>query len=510
VTAVTATHRAVAALRVRPVLRTALPGGIGLVAARLATVPLVELRLVVPMPVGSAAARARLMVLAATLDAVGAGPLRASGGGLRVTAGNDQLLVEAYAPAAALPTALAALHALLTVVPGEAEVATARAGLAARLPGAAAQPLLRTRAHLLRAVFGDRPEARELPTAAELDAVTAAEVVATRAAVLTPGRVTVVLVGDLDPAHAAHLAATTLPTLHPPGAGRGDLSGTGGDDPSGTGGGDLSGTGGDDPPGSGGGDLSGTGADDPSGTGRVGPGCSGGRAGSGGAAGRDGTGGPGGPRGTGGPGGPGGPAGDRAAGRGTARGGVEVVQDAGPGAAHLRLAVPLPPGAAPAALELAAGVLGGPARWAGDVHGIAYDPVCVVQYAGATGLLTMSADGTAARAAGMVAATAGTLGRLAVDPPGAQEVAAARAHAVGRLVLSVGSQGGYAATLAALIVRGAGPDGLDAHLAALDTVPAAEVAALAADLPRLVTGAVVVPPGTTGPALAAAVRRLGG
>ena len=71
------------------------------------------------------------------------------------------------------------------------------------------------------------------------------------------------------------------------------------------------------------------------------------------------------------------------------------------------------------------------------------------------------------------------LGRLVAVPPTAEEVDAARAYAIGSLLISLDSQGGLASSIAALAAVGLTLDWLRGHPARLEAVTVEEVAAAA-------------------------------
>jgi hypothetical protein len=105
--------------------------------------------------------------------------------------------------AAGLPDVLGVLADVLTAATHpDAEVARERDRLVERITMARAQPRTIAREALQRKRFGTHPITRELPTAAEVAEVDAAQVRALQAASLVPGGSILTLVGDLDPAAA--------------------------------------------------------------------------------------------------------------------------------------------------------------------------------------------------------------------------------------------------------------------------------------------------------------------
>jgi predicted Zn-dependent peptidase len=100
------------------------------------------------------------------------------------------------------------------------------------------------------------------------------------------------------------------------------------------------------------------------------------------------------------------------------------------------------------------------------------------------------------------------LGRLAVVPPTAEEIDAARAYSIGSLLISLDNQNGLASTIAALAADGLGVDWLRGHPARLEAVTVEQVAAAALTYfaPTAFTGVVVGDADVIG----AGVRALGG
>jgi predicted Zn-dependent peptidase len=100
------------------------------------------------------------------------------------------------------------------------------------------------------------------------------------------------------------------------------------------------------------------------------------------------------------------------------------------------------------------------------------------------------------------------LGRMTAVPPTAEEVDAARRYAVGSLLISLDSQGGYASTVAALAADGVPVRWLRDHPARLEAVTVDEVAAAAREFfaPSAFTGVIVGDADVVGPGL----RALGG
>ena len=100
------------------------------------------------------------------------------------------------------------------------------------------------------------------------------------------------------------------------------------------------------------------------------------------------------------------------------------------------------------------------------------------------------------------------LGRLTAVPPTKEEVDAARAYAIGSLLISLDNQGGLASTIAALAADGLTIDWIRGHPARLEDVTAEQVAAVALRYfaPTVFTGVIVGDADVIGPG----VRALGG
>ncbi|MEV7771785.1 insulinase family protein [Kitasatospora sp. NPDC086791] len=203
-----------------------LPTGLRLVAVRRPTVPLVQLRLGVPFGGATPAHTAAAELLAATLTAGTAardraaldGRLADSGGTLRTVVGPETLRVSGQALAAALPGLLAVLADCLAGAAYPAAVVEAeRARLLDRVRITEAMPARAARTALLRHCFGDHPATRETPAAAEVAAVRADDLAALHRSHLVPRGSVLVLVGDLDPAATAELAARLFDGWRAPG-----------------------------------------------------------------------------------------------------------------------------------------------------------------------------------------------------------------------------------------------------------------------------------------------------
>jgi len=100
------------------------------------------------------------------------------------------------------------------------------------------------------------------------------------------------------------------------------------------------------------------------------------------------------------------------------------------------------------------------------------------------------------------------LGRMTAVPPTADEIDAARRYAVGSLLISLDSQGGFGSTLATLAADDVPVQWLRDHPARLEAVTVDEVAAASREFfaPSAFTGVIVGDADVVGPGL----RALGG
>ena len=119
--------------------------------------------------------------------------------------------------------------------------------------------------------------------------------------------------------------------------------------------------------------------------------------------------------------------------------------------------------------------------------------------------VTVSFDTTSAATAAALWEARHELGLLALVPPRAAEVEAARAYALGSLATSLSTQAGYASMLSALAGSGLDVEWLRGHPARLAAVQVADVAAAAAGMlaPTAFTGVVVGDLDAIGPGLRA-------
>jgi predicted Zn-dependent peptidase len=166
-----------------------------------------------------------------------------------------------------------------------------------------------------------------------------------------------------------------------------------------------------------------------------------------------------------------------------------------------------------AALQLANLVFGGyfSSRWMENVRedkGYTYGAHSGIEFVPGGAVLGVETDVASDVTAAALLETRYELGRLTAVPPTAAEVDAARAYAVGSLLISLDNQGGLASTLSALAADGLGIDWLRAHPGRLESVTVEQVADAALEFfaPTAFTGVVVGDADVIG----ARLRALGG
>jgi zinc protease len=194
---------------------------------------------------------------------------------------------------------------------------------------------------------------------------------------------------------------------------------------------------------------------------------------------------------------------------------LELVHRAGSVQSQLRLSAPALRRDDPryAALQLANLVFGGyfSSRWMENVRedkGYTYGAHSGIEFVPGGAVLGVETDVASDVTAAALLETRYELGRLTAVPPTQAEVDAARAYAVGSLLISLDNQGGLASTLSALAADGLGVDWLRAHPARLESVTVEQVAEAALEFfaPTAFTGVVVGDADVIG----ARVRALGG
>ena len=194
---------------------------------------------------------------------------------------------------------------------------------------------------------------------------------------------------------------------------------------------------------------------------------------------------------------------------------LQLVHRAGSVQSQLRLSAPALRRDDPryAALQLANLVFGGyfSSRWMENVRedkGYTYGAHSGVEFVPGGAVLGVETDVASDVTAAALLETRYELGRIIAVPPTAAEVDAARAYAVGSLLISLDNQGGLASTLSALAADGLGIDWLRAHPGRLESVTVEQVAEAALEFfaPTAFTGVVVGDADVIG----AGVRALGG
>ncbi|CCK28875.1 M16-like peptidase [Streptomyces davaonensis JCM 4913] len=200
-------------------LDTVLPNGLRVIAVRRPSVPMVELRMALPLPASTYGEAATAEVVAATLlrGTPGGGRGRSlsdpAGQGISLDASRSagRLNIVASAPGPALGTLLDTLAGALTSASyDEEDIVGARARMPRQIAVIRAQPQVIAQEALLAHCYGEVPALQEVPLAAEAERVTADRVRRTHRAWVRPRGAVLVLVGDLDPERAVvHVAAAT-------------------------------------------------------------------------------------------------------------------------------------------------------------------------------------------------------------------------------------------------------------------------------------------------------------
>jgi predicted Zn-dependent peptidase len=194
---------------------------------------------------------------------------------------------------------------------------------------------------------------------------------------------------------------------------------------------------------------------------------------------------------------------------------LQLVHRAGSVQSQLRLSAPALRRDDPryAALQLANLVFGGyfSSRWMENVRedkGYTYGAHSGIEFVPGGAVLGVETDVASDVTAAALLETRYELGRIVAVPPTAAEVDAARAYAVGSLLISLDNQGGLASTLSALAADGLGIDWLRAHPGRLESVTVEQVAEAGLEFfaPTAFTGVVVGDADVIG----AGVRALGG
>jgi predicted Zn-dependent peptidase len=194
---------------------------------------------------------------------------------------------------------------------------------------------------------------------------------------------------------------------------------------------------------------------------------------------------------------------------------LELVPRAGSVQSQLRMSAPALArlDARYAALQLANLVFGGyfSSRWMENIRedkGYTYGAHSGTEFVPGGAVLSVETDVASDVTAAALLETRYELGRMVAVPPTADEIDAARRYAVGSLLISLDSQGGYASTLASLAADDISVQWLRDHPARLEAVTVEEVAAAAGEYfaPSAFTGVIVGDAEVVGPGL----RALGG
>ena len=191
---------------------------------------------------------------------------------------------------------------------------------------------------------------------------------------------------------------------------------------------------------------------------------------------------------------------------------LELVHRAGSVQSQLRLSAPalrrLDEGYA--ALQLANLVFGGyfSSRWMENIRedkGYTYGAHSGTEFVPGGAVLGVETDVASDVTAAALLETRYELGRMTAVPPTAAELDAARRYAVGSLLISLDSQGGYASTVSALAADGVPVQWLRDHPARLEAVTAEQVADAAREFfaPTAFTGVIVGDADVVGPGLRA-------
>jgi len=202
---------------------TTLPNGLDTVVVRRPTVPMVEVRLRIPLPAansrsaaattarGSLMSSSMLFGTAARSQQELANDLAAIGADLSVSVDADRILFST----AVLRTGLAALLDLLADVVTSAcypsaEVAAERDRLGQRIAMALTQPGVVARMARARRLFGDHPYAQTLPDPAVVAGLDASILRRTHRDRVRPSGATLVVVGDVQPATVGRQATAAF------------------------------------------------------------------------------------------------------------------------------------------------------------------------------------------------------------------------------------------------------------------------------------------------------------
>ena len=216
-----------AALKVPAVQERTLANGLRVLAVRRAAVPVVELRLRIPVGPPSKKAQKEIgksLVAATTLLSETmltgtaehdrgqlASELQRLGAGLSAGVDNDRLALVGSTLAPNLSQLLALLAEVIhSATYKKREVSGEQERLVAELGIARSQPAVLAREALLTRLYGKHPYAQEWPEPADLEAVTPKQLRALHALTVSPAGAVLTLVGDLRPAAALDAVEAAL------------------------------------------------------------------------------------------------------------------------------------------------------------------------------------------------------------------------------------------------------------------------------------------------------------
>jgi predicted Zn-dependent peptidase len=200
-------------------LEASLPGGIHALVVRRPAVPLVEVRLAVPLAADQIRKPAPVSILSRSLFAgtdrhdrmALAGAIEDLGASLDAHVGEDRVILSGAVLAEHLKELLALLVEVITSAsypPDEVKADRNRAADETLI--ALSQPDVVAAQALRRRLFGTHPYATPIPTPAALHRVDAAALHALHPVVLNPAGAHLVLVGDLQPNRAVRLAEEAM------------------------------------------------------------------------------------------------------------------------------------------------------------------------------------------------------------------------------------------------------------------------------------------------------------
>jgi predicted Zn-dependent peptidase len=209
----------VPALRLPRVRREVLDGGLAAIAARRRGVPMIEVRLRIPIPTQTMAGHGAKRVLARTLlsgtrrrsDTEIAAEVQETGGSLSVGAGADAVAIAGSALAGRFDELLAVVGDVLAgAAYPRARVRNQRDRLAQELVINRSNPQTLVRDALARRMYGTHPYGLGLPTATAVARAGSQTLRALHARSVVPDGATLTMVGDIRPAAAIEAAAAAL------------------------------------------------------------------------------------------------------------------------------------------------------------------------------------------------------------------------------------------------------------------------------------------------------------